>query len=43
MVQDRLKSLVAGHTVDEDVTHLILDTVICKNTGSRLRMVADSL
>eukprot|EP01046_Picozoa_sp_COSAG06_P068473 COSAG06_NODE_18225_length_897_cov_2.479950_1_plen_240_part_10 len=43
MVQDRLKSLVAGHTVDEDVTHLILDTVICKNTGSRLRMAADSL
>ena len=43
MVQDRLKNLVAGHTVDEDVTHLILGTVVCKNTGVRLRMAADSL
>ena len=43
LVTQRLQHLVAGHTVDESVSHLVIDTAVCKNTGRVVNLALDTL
>ena len=34
MMRQRMSHLIAGQTVDESTTHLIIDRAVCKHTGT---------
>ena len=43
MMRQRMSHLIAGQTVDESISHLIIDKAVSKHTGTTVTMALDTL